>query len=300
MEKYNKNALKKSQKQGQILGVGVDSTSLSRVLTGIRAKMAKNSKFFVITPNPEIILEATKDQEYKRILNLADFSIPDGIGLSHAASFLSLKSPKNKLIRAVALPFQGLWVGLSTFINRKWLLSSLKPIKGRELFLELLKLGNKKKWRVFFLGGLEDEAEKTKEILEKSLKSIKMEFHKGPKLDKRGLPITKGEKQTEKEVIKKINELSPHLLFVAFGAPKQEKWVFRNLKNLEVGGVMTVGGAFRYLTGKSIIPPAFMEKYGLEWIWRLFTEPKRVTRIINASIIFPLAVFKYKLRQNTP
>lgn len=300
MQKNRKMTVEKSQKDGQILEVGVNSTSLTRVLAGIRANLSKNNKFFIITPNPEIVLASKKDKEYQNILNSADISVPDGIGLVHAHAFLSLKAPKNKILSLVVFLFQGLWVGISTFLNRKWLFKNLKPIKGRELFMELIKLGNKKKWRVFFLGGLDDESQKTKEILEKSFKSIKMESHKGPKLNNKGLPISKEDQLIQKDVIEKINKFSPHLLFVAFGAPKQEKWVFKNMTKLKIGGVMVVGGAFRYLTGKAILPPTLIEKYGLEWVWRLFTEPKRIIRIVKASIIFPIAVFKHKLVQNTP
>lgn len=300
MENTEKMTSKKGQKDGKILGVGVNSTSMKRVLTSVRINLLKNKKFFIITPNPEIILASYKDKQYKNILNSADISIPDGIGLAHASVFLSLKSPKSKILRLFVLPFQGLWVGISTFLSRRWLFKTLKPIKGRDLFMELVKLSNKKKWGVFFLGGLEDEAQKTKEVLGKSFKGIKMEYDKGPKLNNKGFPVSNEDRLVEKDAIERINKFSPDLLFVAFGAPKQEKWVFGNIHKLKVGGVMVVGGAFRYLTGKSILPPSTMEKYGLEWIWRLFTEPKRIKRIIKASIIFPLTVFKYKLDKNTP
>jgi N-acetylglucosaminyldiphosphoundecaprenol N-acetyl-beta-D-mannosaminyltransferase len=59
---------------------------------------------------------------------------------------------------------------------------------------------------------------------------------------------------------------------------------------------MVVGGVFSYISGKSKLPSKWMEKVGLEWIWRLITEPKRIKRIFNAIIIFPLLVFKKKLR----
>jgi N-acetylglucosaminyldiphosphoundecaprenol N-acetyl-beta-D-mannosaminyltransferase len=58
---------------------------------------------------------------------------------------------------------------------------------------------------------------------------------------------------------------------------------------------MAVGGTFRYIAGMSKLPPKWMENFGLEWVWRLITEPKRFSRIFNAFPIFPLRIFWFKI-----
>jgi N-acetylglucosaminyldiphosphoundecaprenol N-acetyl-beta-D-mannosaminyltransferase len=86
---------------------------------------------------------------------------------------------------------------------------------------------------------------------------------------------------------------SPDILFVALGAPKQERWIFENLNKLEsVKLAMGVGGAFDFLSGKTKRAPLWMRKIGLEWFWRLIIEPRRVKRIIDAVIVFPV-IFAY-------
>jgi N-acetylglucosaminyldiphosphoundecaprenol N-acetyl-beta-D-mannosaminyltransferase len=84
---------------------------------------------------------------------------------------------------------------------------------------------------------------------------------------------------------------------VGFGAPKQEKWIYKWLPKLRVGGAMAVGGTFAYLSGQSKLPPKWMEERGLEWLWRLLNEPRRALRILKAVILFPLKISWYKFHQ---
>ena len=97
----------------------------------------------------------------------------------------------------------------------------------------------------------------------------------------------------QKKAIDKINAVPSDFLFVAFGAPKQEKWVAKNKNKLNVKLIMVVGGTFRYLSGKAKLPPKSLGH--LEWLLRLLTEPKRFKRIFAAFPVFPLAVFWKKL-----
>lgn len=82
-------------------------------------------------------------------------------------------------------------------------------------------------------------------------------------------------------IIKKINNYKPDILLVAYGAPWQEKWLWNNRSMLNAKILMGVGGAFDYLTGKSMLPPIWVEQAGLEWLWRLVNEPWRWRRQIN-------------------
>ena len=298
MAKIDWNTLKSSRKYGRIFNIGLNSTSLSRVLAFVRDSLGRNRKFSIVTPNPEIILAAKGDKNLAEAINKASLAIPDGIGLSQAARFLSLPAPRNVLFRAPVCFFQGLWVGLATFLARSWVQEVLPTIKGRKLFLELLKLANKKGWRGFFLGGEKGEARGAGEKLRRSFKRVRIAFSQGPILDACARPKRENDKEIEKNVLREINEFKPDILFVGFGASKQEKWLMRWLVSLDVGGAMVVGGTFRYFSGDAKLPPAWMEDFGLEWVWRLIIEPWRLRRVLTAFPIFPLRVFFYKL--NTP
>jgi len=264
MTKNSKNSTTKDLKVGQIMGINVASTTNSELLTRVEDFISCSSesdsgsrKFYIVTPNPELILMAQKVPNLKSALNAADISIPDGIGLK------------------VADP-------------------SLKIIKGRELFADLVKLANKKSWKVFLLGGLDQEAEISKRKLGNSYRNLRIESSDGPKLDNNAEPFSENDKEVEKNVIAQINEFNPQLLFVAFGNPKQEIWIKKNLSKLNIGGAMAVGGTFRYVAGLSKLPPKWMAKIGLEWLYRLITEPKRIGRIFKAVVVFPLKVILYR------
>jgi N-acetylglucosaminyldiphosphoundecaprenol N-acetyl-beta-D-mannosaminyltransferase len=242
--------MKKNDEKGRkyvtILGIKVNSTTLTEVLTRVEEKITHSEPFYIVTPNPELVLMAQKNIQLRESLNSADFAIPDGVGLKYASKFLNGKN--------------------------------LNIIPGRKLFLELVKLANEKHWKVFLLGGLDNEAE----IVAKKF----------------GFQYAGGAEVTtslSKDIVDRINKYSPDLMFLAFGNPKQEIFIHQNIGKLNVKGMMAVGGTFRYVAGLSKLPPKWMEKMGLEWLFRLLSEPFRFKRIWNAVIVFPWKVFLFKI-----
>ncbi len=286
---------KEVRETGKIMGINVNSTPVNLLLTRVEELISHSSKFYIVTPNPELVLMAQRDINLKNALNAADFAVPDAIGLSQAKKYLLLSLPGGKVFRFIIAFFQGLLVGAATFFDNKWLTREIKPIKGRVFFMNLIGLADKNGWKVFLLGGLGQEASAASQKLRIRYKKLKIEAESGPKLDKNGQPATEVDKNIEKDVIERINKFNPDLLFVAFGNPKQEIWIHKNLSKLNIGGAMAVGGVFRYLAGTSKLPPETIAESGLEWLWRLATEPKRLGRIWNAVVVFPWKVFTYKL-----
>ena len=262
MEKNIKNTQKKDRKVGQIMGINVTGTSTKQVLARVEGFITDSVKFYIVTPNPEIILMAQRDEKLKNAMNGTELAIPDGIGL-------------------------------------KFAIPDLPIIKGRELFIKLIKLAAKKNWKVFLLGGLGNEAELTAKKLSckaGSGSARQIQYDKFIQLDKDGQPATEVDRKLQFDTITKINKFKPQLLFVAFGNPKQEIWVHENYSKLSIGGAMAVGGAFRYVAGLSKLPPKWMASAGLEWLYRLFTEPCRIGRVFNAVLVFPLRVLIYKTK----
>lgn len=256
-EMNNKNTTKKDHADGQILGIGVTGTSISSVLMRVERLISCNTKFYIVTPNPELILMAQKDKKLKEAMNGTELAIPDGIGL-------------------------------------KFAIPDLEIIKGRKLFSELVKLAVKKNWKVFLLGGLDDEAEIASRNLQLISNNLQIKYHKGSKLNQNAEPASEIDRKIQSDAIDRINSFKPQLLFVAFGNPKQEIWVHENYQKLNIGGAMAVGGAFRYAAGLSSLPPKWMARLGFEWLYRLITEPYRIGRIFNAVVIFPLKVLLSK------
>lgn len=295
---------KKDHNVGKIMGIDVISTHTRSVLSRVEGLISDSHKtpgfrhkFYIVTPNPELVLMSEKDSRLKKALNSSTLAIPDGIGLSQAARFNSLWLPKNFLPRFFVGLIQGLRVGFATFFNKSWLTGYLTPIKGRKLFLDLINLAAERDWKVFLLGGIDDEAQVSKQKIERMHPGIKIMSDKGPILDKFAEPATEIDTRIEKDSVDKINKFAPEMLFVAFGNPKQEIWINQNISKLNVSLAMAVGGSFRFLAGTSKLPPKWMEKWDLEWLWRLVTEPKRLGRVFRAVVIFPLKCFAYRLKK---
>lgn len=91
----------------------------------------------------------------------------------------------------------------------------------------------------------------------------------------------------------KVENMNAQIVFVNFGAPEQEKFIFENKRRFAAAKILVgVGGAFDFLTGKLRRAPRWVQNVGLEWLWRLIQEPKRARRIFDAVIIFPIrAIF---------
>ncbi len=94
-------------------------------------------------------------------------------------------------------------------------------------------------------------------------------------------------------ILEKIRAAAPHLLLVAYGAPAQDLWIAKHLKDLpSVRVAMGVGGTFNVLAGDIRRAPRFLQNLMLEWLWRLILEPRRIKRIITAVIVFPLLALR--------
>ena len=84
--------------------------------------------------------------------------------------------------------------------------------------------------------------------------------------------------QDQPEIIERINAARPDVLFVALGNPKQEMWMGRNAAKLDVGAMIGIGGTFNFLAGRVRRAPRWMQKCGLEWVYRIIQEPGRLWR----------------------
>ena len=227
MKKNNKENTETGRKYAKILGINVISTPISSVLTGVKDFIAHNVKFYIVTPNPELMIIAKRDEEYKSILNNAKIALPDGIGVMWGAKFLG------------------------------------KPLKQRitgiDFMESLCDYASKRPITVGFLGGGPSIAEKTAECLRKKYPGLKISW-------------------SSQEFISSLNNKETDVLFVAFGSPKQEIWISKNLQNINAKVVMGVGGSFDFISGKVTRAPKFLQNLGIEWLFRLIIEPWRIKR----------------------
>lgn len=138
--------------------------------------------------------------------------------------------------------------------------------------------------RVFFLGGGVGVGGKAAEFLRTWNASLNIVgVHAGSPRD-----------EDAEDILRRVNAAKPHLLLVAFGAPKQDLWIAKYLHRMpSVRLAMGVGGTFDYFAGVQKRAPVVFRRVGMEWLWRLIREPKRFTRIWNAVVVFPWLVMRY-------
>ncbi len=142
------------------------------------------------------------------------------------------------------------------------------PVTGVDLIPPLAALCARRGWRLFLLGA---EPGVAAELAAK----LKMEH---PELDVDQYAGS-AEPAADDETVDRVAAHRPHVLLVAFGAPKQELWIDRAGRRVEVPVAVGVGGAFDYLTGRVPRAPAWMRRAGLEWLFRLVRQPWRVRRM---------------------
>lgn len=131
----------------------------------------------------------------------------------------------------------------------------------------LMELSWKRRWRVFYLGGKPGVAEKAAQKLREKYPGLSIITRHGY-FDMAGV-------QNE-EVLETINNYQPHLLLVGMGMPRQEVWVLRNRDRLTANVILTSGACFDYIAGAIPTPPRWLGSLGLEWLYRLFSEPRRL------------------------
>jgi len=239
----------------EILGVRIDMSARKEALTKVSDFLHGSTQRKIFTPNPEMLVEANRDVggSFREILNTGDLNICDGRGIQLVAG------------------------------------GGIERIPGTDFMLDICGLAEKEGKSVYLLGSGDDEVvrETTEELQKQFPKLCIVGYHKGPE-------ITNGQVHSEdnKQVLSSIQEVGPDILFVAFGHKKQEVWIHENLSKVpSVKVAMGVGGAFDFIAGKISRAPQWMQKIGLEWVYRLLREPWRIKRIWNATVVFLYYVY---------
>ena len=184
----------------------------------------------VVTPNPEQVMMAQKDWRFMQILNEASLALPDGVGLVWASKLLCNRSKKygagrkNKGLN----PAFGLCVEDSTLSER---------VTGEVVMNELVRISTERGWKIMMVGGRKHAAQLAVEKLRIRNHELRI---KG--IDGHG-DIRNYSREENEKVVNEINEFRPDILFTAYGAPWQEKWLAENLDKLEIKVGMVVGGA---------------------------------------------------------
>jgi N-acetylglucosaminyldiphosphoundecaprenol N-acetyl-beta-D-mannosaminyltransferase len=215
-----------------------------------------NEKMIINTINAYSYIMTKKDDVFKKALLHGDVLIPDGIGVVWAVKFLFGKK--------------------------------VQKIAGADLFYYEMKRLQESKGSCFFLGSSDDTLLKMKTKAKEEFPNVTVNVYSPPYK-------AVFSKEDNATMIANVNEHSPDVLFVGMTAPKQEKWAYTHFKHLKTGHVCSIGAVFDFYAGKVERAPSWMINLGLEWLYRLLKEPKRLwRRYIIGNTKFLLFVFKEK------
>ena len=229
-----------------VLGVGFDDIAITQADSRAFEILRSGEKAYIVTPNPEIVWIARRDEALRGAINSAGLVLPDGIGIILGS-------------RILGTPLRG------------------GRVPGIDFAASLLEKMAQSGKSVFLLGAKTGIAELAGQRLE----------GKYPGLIIAG--AADGYFTDDEAVINEINKAQPDVLFVCLGSPKQEQWMAGNIERLNVKLCAGLGGSLDVFAGKVMRAPVFMQKLGLEWLYRLVCEPRRIKRMIKLPL-FVLAV----------
>lgn len=126
-------------------------------------------------------------------------------------------------------------------------------------------------WRVMYIGGAPGVAERAAGVLRERVPGLLLRVEHGY------FDASAGSRENA-ERIEAIKAYRPHLLLVGMGMPRQERWILENLGELSANSILNVGALFDYLGGAQPLPPRWIGQVGLEWLYRLAHDPKRLWR----------------------
>ena len=269
-------------------------------------KIVKDSGSFghyICTTGPEFVITAQKDTEFKEIINNSDVSIPDGYGVVLARKYLETigvrKYPKFLLYRIVWNFIIGMGIGVASFLHKDEL--NKEKITGVEIFKKITEVSAERKYKLFLLGGRKKDIvgrqDMSKDVSQELADKIRSIY---PNIEIVGTTSqfnfqSSDDKNTLDYIHQCMNEKgisNIDILFIAYGHPHQEKWIIRNSKSIPVKISIGIGGTFDYLTGHIRECPLLIQRFGLEWLYRLFIQPWRIGRIFTAFPTFPFLVYK--------
>lgn len=241
----------------KFMNTEIDNLTMDETLQAIDNLIKQKKNAYVVTPNVDHIVQLEKDTELQKVYENASLILTDGKPL--------------------------LWIA-------KWYGTPIKEkISGSDLFPLLCNMAAQKGYKMFFLGAAEGVAAKAAQNLSKRFKGLQVVGTYSPPF---GF-------EKDLEEIDKINNMirktQPDILIVGLGCPKQEKFMYHHCKELGVPISFGLGASFDFEAGNIKRAPRWMANHGLEWLFRITQDPKRMAKryLVDDRKILGLA-FKYR------
>lgn len=230
-----------------ILKTNINVTDMEKTIAYITDNLEELRGDYICVSNVHTTVMAFRDESYRKVQNSGAMALPDGQPLS--------------------------------IVSRRRGYSEAQRVPGPDLMPAILHLSEEKGYRHYFYGSTPETLEKLRKVL----------LDRFPKLQIVGMyappfrPLTEEEDQ---EVVRQINESGADFVWVALGAPKQEKWMYEHRGRVN-GLMIGVGAAFDFIAGTVRRAPMWMQKLCLEWVYRICQDPKRMfPRYVSTNFAF--------------
>ena len=230
-----------------ILKTNINVTDMEKTIAYITDNLEELRGDYICVSNVHTTVMAFRDESYRKVQNSGAMALPDGQPLS--------------------------------IVSRRRGYSEAQRVPGPDLMPAILHLSEEKGYRHYFYGSTPETLEKLRKVL----------LDRFPKLQIVGMyappfrPLTEEEDQ---EAVRQINESGADFVWVALGAPKQEKWMYEHRGRVN-GLMIGVGAAFDFIAGTVRRAPMWMQKLCLEWVYRICQDPKRMfPRYVSTNFAF--------------
>jgi N-acetylglucosaminyldiphosphoundecaprenol N-acetyl-beta-D-mannosaminyltransferase len=239
----------------EIAGVKINRISRENAAKEIENFILSGQRHQVCVTNVYSVVLMQKDKEFRKINNESSLVVPDGMPLVWVSKLYGQSIPER--------------------------------VSGSDIFYQLCKIADEKKYKFFLLGS-------TNKVLNSMCGNLKKQFPNLQISDVYSPPYENNFSKTQNfEMIERINKVKPDILWVGMTAPKQEKWIYNNLDKLNVKVAIGVGAVFNFVSGEVRRAPLWMQRVGLEWLWRIIQEPRRLwKRYLIGNTIFICLIIK--------
>jgi N-acetylglucosaminyldiphosphoundecaprenol N-acetyl-beta-D-mannosaminyltransferase len=222
-----------------ILGVPIAAVNMAQAVAQVEDWIREGVRTFVTVTGVHGIMESQQDEQLKAIHRAAGMCVPDGMPT--------------------------VWLGRLAGHRR------MRRVYGPTLMLQLMRVSAHRGYTHFFYGGGRGVPEELRDRLVARYPGLRVVGTLSPPFR----PMTASEEKALEEL---IGRLAPDILWVGLSTPKQERWMAAHVGKLNAKVMIGVGAAFDFITGRLPQAPAWMQQAGLEWLFRLGVEPRRLWR----------------------
>jgi len=237
----------------RVLDMRVDMVQIPDVLRAMEEWIV-NQEYgkYIVIANADSAMRSRKNDDFRKAVACSDFSVPDGMPL--------------------------VWLGKMQGHKLK------RRVYGPDLMQEFCKLAVSKGYSNYFYGGAVGVPQRLKDALVQKFPELKVVGIYSP-------PFRDLTDSEDEQIVAMINRANPDVLWIGLGCPKQEIWMYQHRDRLKVPVIVGVGAAFDFHSGTKKQAPRWMREHGLEWLFRLVAEPRRLWK----RYIVDGAVFVYNI-----